>query len=173
FQGKILDIGTGSGCIPIALKKQMPNAEITACDISEEALKIAEFNAQKYQLAVQFFICDILSYERRNLLPNYDIIISNPPYIPKKEAILMPNQVKDHEPALALFVENDDPLIFYRHISRFAKDHLNSNGKLFFELNEYNATEVAQLARDMGFKSVQVHQDLNGKERMLSAEKIE
>lgn len=171
FTGRILDVGTGSGCIPIALKKQLPNAQISACDISTGALEISEFNAQKYQLDVQFFICDILNQERRNLLPTYDIIISNPPYIPRKEAVLMPDRVKDHEPALALFVENEDALVFYYHITDFAFQHLHPKGQLFFELNEYNAEEVAQLASEKGFQNVQIHRDLNGKERMLSGKR--
>ncbi|MEN0050382.1 MAG: peptide chain release factor N(5)-glutamine methyltransferase [Bacteroidota bacterium] len=171
FRGSILDIGTGSGCIPIALKKQLPNAQISACDVSEEALKIAELNAKNYQLDINFFICDILDQERRKQLHTYDIIISNPPYIPRKESNLMPNRVKDHEPELALFVENGDALLFYRHITDFASDHLFSNGQLFFELNEYNASEVAQLVSEKGFSNVQIHKDLNGKERMLGGEK--
>jgi len=168
FEGSILDIGTGSGCISIALKKQLEKAQVHACDISKDALKIAKSNAQKYQLDIRFFICDILNQEQRNLLPKYDIIISNPPYIPKEEAVLMPDRVKTHEPELALFVEDDDALLFYRHITDFALHHLNPNGKIFFELNEYNASEMARLAKEKGFQNVQIHKDLNGNERMLS-----
>ncbi|MEM8526588.1 MAG: peptide chain release factor N(5)-glutamine methyltransferase [Bacteroidota bacterium] len=171
FNGSILDIGTGSGCIPIALKKQLPKAEISACDVSTKALKIASTNAQKYKLDVQFFIYDILKQERSITLPTYDIIVSNPPYIPKEEANLMPSRVKDHEPELALFVENDDALLFYRRITEFAIRHLPSDGFLFFELNEYNAAEVAQLVSEASFYNVQIQKDLNGKKRMLSAKR--
>ncbi|MEM9887092.1 MAG: peptide chain release factor N(5)-glutamine methyltransferase [Bacteroidota bacterium] len=169
FEGKILDIGTGSGCIPIALKKHLPFSQVNACDVSEAALEVAKANAQKYGLDISFFHVDILNQSAWKALPEYDLIVSNPPYIPFQEAQLMPKQVKDFEPDLALFVENDDALVFYRHIAQFAQEKLSREGSIFFELNEYHARRVVHLLKLKGFRGIQLHLDLNGKERMLSA----
>ena len=163
----ILDIGTGSGCIPILLKKKIPSAEVTAMDVSKEALTVAKENAQLNEVAISFIQQDILQKSIWTNNPTYDVIVSNPPYIPTKEAALMPSWVKDFEPALALFVSNEDPLIFYRIIADFALTHLTIGGKLYFETNEYNAQEVAVLLRTKGFKKVYVKEDMSGKERMI------
>jgi len=164
---KILDIGTGSGCIPITLKKKIPTAEIIGLDISSEALAIAEQNALLNQTEVAFQQMDILIEENWNALPQFDIIVSNPPYIPYEEIGLMPKQVTDFEPNLALFVENDDALIFYSTIAQFAQQKLTPNGQLFFECNEFNAKEVVVILKKMGFSQVILEKDMEGKERMV------
>lgn len=163
----ILDIGTGSGCIPISLKKKLPTATITAIDISPAALEIATENAQLNDVSIEYLQLDILKKSNWPLLPKYDIIISNPPYIPHQEAHLMPEWVKNHEPALALFVENEDPLIFYRTITNFAILHVQKNGYLFFETNEFNAKEVQSLMIANNWKEVTIEKDLFGKDRMI------
>ncbi len=165
----ILDIGTGSGCIPITLKKKIPKATISAIDVSPTALDIAKTNAVLNKLAVSFILSDILEERLWSSLDIYDIIVSNPPYIPHKEKVLMPKQVLDYEPDLALFVENDEPLIFYKKIGQFALKHLNQGGELYYECNEFNAKEVATLLRQIGFQKVELAKDLEGKERMIRA----
>lgn len=165
----ILDIGTGSGCIPITLKKKIPKATISAIDVSPTALDIAKTNAVLNKLAVSFILSDILEERLWSSLDTYDIIVSNPPYIPHKEKVLMPKQVLDYEPDLALFVENDEPLIFYKKIGQFALKHLNQGGELYYECNEFNAKEVATLLRQIGFQKVELAKDLEGKERMIRA----
>ena len=165
----ILDIGTGSGCIPITLKKKIAAATLVAMDVSKEALAIAQENAELNQVAISFIQQDILDKSLWSNSPQYDIIVSNPPYIPTKEAALMPTWVKDFEPALALFVSNEDPLVFYRMIADFALTHLKTGGILYFETNEYNAQEVVTLLRMKGFQEVCVNKDMSGKERMLAA----
>ena len=167
----ILDIGTGSGCIPITLKKKIPRAIVSGLDISEKALAIARANGTWNEVMLFFIQLDILQKSDWDDLPDYDIIISNPPYIPHNEADLMPTWVKDYEPALALFVEHPDPLLFYRVIADFAAIHLTSNGYLFFETNEFNAQEVAQLLKDKYFQEVVIQKDMSGKERMIRARK--
>ncbi len=166
---RILDIGTGSGCIPITLKKKIPSAEVMAIDISEAALAIAQENAQLNKVFVSFQQVDILKKEEWTALPQFDIIVSNPPYIPTKEADLMPDWVKDFEPSLALFVSNNDPLIFYQTIAEFGLSHLASSGFLFFEVNEFNAQEVKSIVKEQGFLDVTIKKDLFGKERMIQA----
>ena len=166
---RILDIGTGSGCIPITLKKKIPLAEVMAVDISEGALAVAQENAQLNEVFVSFKQVNILNKGEWTQLPQFDIIISNPPYIPTTEASLMPHWVKDFEPSLALFVSKDDPLIFYRTISKFTLSHLDSMGFLFFEMNEFNATKVKALLMDEGYEDVELQKDLFGKERMITA----
>ncbi len=165
----IIDIGTGSGCIPITLKKKIPQATISAIDVSRTALDIAKTNAVLNKVAVSFILSDILEERLWSSLDTYDIIVSNPPYIPHKEKVLMPKQVLDYEPDLALFVENDEPLIFYKKIGQFALKHLNQGGELYYECNEFNAKEVATLLRQIGFQKVELAKDLEGKERMIRA----
>jgi len=167
----ILDIGTGSGCIPITLKKKIPNARVSALDISAAALDIAKENATLNEVDIEWILLDILEPKSWTALPMYDIIISNPPYIPHREAPLMPTWVKDHEPDLALFVENEDPLLFYRTIIKFANLHLLKGGYLFFELNEFNAREVQNLLITSSLTKVIIEKDLFGKERMSKATK--
>ncbi len=166
---RILDIGTGSGCIPITLKAKAPNYEVFGLDLSEEALKIAQENAHLNQTEVSFQKIDILNKANWTPLPSYEIIVSNPPYIPLQEKALMAENVLAHEPEIALFVANEDPLIFYRTIIEFAKEHLVKGGWLYFETNEYNATEVEALCFKAGFFDIEKRKDLQGKDRMVRA----
>tara|TARA_R110000751_G_scaffold137079_3_gene240408 strand:- start:10383 stop:11228 length:846 start_codon:yes stop_codon:yes gene_type:complete len=161
----ILDIGTGSGCIAISLAKNLPNAKISALDISEEALKIAEANAKLNKVEVDFFQTDILAAE--TLPMKYDVIVSNPPYVRELEKKQMQQNVLKYEPHSALYVKDEDPLLFYRAISRLAKNHLNPAGKLFFEINEYLAYEMTELLKAAGFKNIEIKKDIYGKDRML------
>lgn len=167
----ILDIGTGSGCIPITLKKKLPKAIVSGLDVSEKALTIARANEVLNEVVLFFIQLDILQKSDWEDLPNYDIIISNPPYIPHSEAALMPTWVKDYEPSLALFVEHPDPLLFYRVIADFAAIHLRPSGYLFFETNEFNAPEVARLLEEKAFQEIVIQKDMSGKERMIRARK--
>ncbi len=161
----ILDIGTGTGCIAISLAKNLPNAKISALDISEEALKIAEANAKLNKVEVNFFQTDILAAE--TLPKKYDVIVSNPPYVREIEKKQMQQNVLKYEPHSALYVKDEDPLLFYRAISRLAKNHLNPGGKLFFEINEYLAYEMTELLKAAGFKNIEIKKDIYGKDRML------
>lgn len=171
FSGRILDIGTGSGCIPITLKKYLPNAQVIGLDVSAAALRVATENASHLNQNVEWIQQDILNKEQWKTLDVFDIIVSNPPYIPRNEADKIPKWVLTKEPQIALFVENDNPLLFYETITAFSHQHLKNNGYLFFELNEFNAKAVYQLAVSSNFETT-LHRDLNGKNRMLRAEKI-
>jgi len=162
---QFLDIGTGTGCIAISLAKNLPNAKVSALDISEEALKIAQQNAEMNKVKIDFFQTDILAAE--TLPKKYDVIISNPPYVRELEKKQMQQNVLKHEPESALYVSNEDPLLFYRAISHLAKKHLNPEGKLFFEINEYLADELTALLEGEGFKNIQVKKDIFGKDRMI------
>ncbi len=166
---RALDIGTGSGCIPITLKSKAPNFQVSAFDVSEEALSVARENAILNQVEVEFQNLDILKKENWKTLPSYEVIVSNPPYIPFSEKELMSTNVLDYEPEIALFVTNEDPLVFYRTIIEFAKKHLVKGGWLYFETNEYNATEVEALFFKAGFFDIEKQKDLQGKERMVKA----
>ena len=170
---RILDIGTGSGCIPITLAKKQPRAELWGLDVSAAALALAQENAELNQVQVHWLEVDILQEtlwpQHFPNQPTFDIIISNPPYIPEQEQALMPAQVTEFEPHLALFVADDDPLVFYRQIARFAQQYLRTNGYLFFECNEYNAKAVVALLAETGWKQVELREDLSGKERMVRA----
>ena len=161
----LLDIGTGTGCIAISLAKNLPNAKISALDISKEALKIAEANAKLNKVEVNFFQTDILAAE--TLPKKYDVIVSNPPYVRELEKKQMQQNVLKYEPHSALYVKDEDPLLFYRAISRLAKNHLNPGGKLFFEINEYLAYEMTELLKAAGFKNIEIKKDIYGKDRML------
>ncbi|WP_425636752.1 peptide chain release factor N(5)-glutamine methyltransferase [Algoriphagus yeomjeoni] len=161
---RILDIGTGTGCIPISLALEMNNPEVYALDISEEALKIAIQNAEALGAKVAFSTCDIL--KQTPDVSDLDILVSNPPYIPEREKTDMHRNVLDFEPGLALFVSNEDPLIFYRTIAKKGKHLLKSGGKLYFEINEKYGIQVAELMNELGYTEVKVLRDLNGKERM-------
>lgn len=165
----ILDIGTGSGCIPIALKKNIANANVYALDISAEALEIAKQNAVMNNVAVEFFKYDILSPD--SLLPapdlKFDIIVSNPPYICISEKDQMQKNVLDYEPHLALFVDDINPLLFYKAIANFALKYLKQNGKLYFEINEAFGFEAKGMLENKGFKNVILKKDLNNKNRIL------
>lgn len=161
----LLDIGTGSGCIPIILKLENLSNQLEAIDISRNAIKMADENAKKLGADVKFLQLDILTNE---LPKTYDIIISNPPYILNSEKIAMKNNVLNHEPHLALFVENDNPLLFYKRITELATKHLTPKGRLYFEINEKFGQEVVALLTSYSFKQVKLHQDLNGKDRFVS-----
>lgn len=162
----IIDIGTGSGCIPLAIKNNWPQAQVHGLDVSNEALAIAKLNAEALELDVNWIEQSILDEDRWTDLPSMDIIISNPPYIPYQEADLMPDVVKEHEPGLALFVEDEDSLLFYRRIMVLALVKLKANGLLFFECNEFNAQDVHQLGEQLGFQDAELRKDLQGKWRM-------
>lgn len=169
---QVLDIGTGSGCIPISLKKQAPELEISAMDISADILELAAENADLNQVAINWIQTDILKKDAWPALGNFDYIVSNPPYIPPSQQHLMPDHVLAYEPHLALFAPEDDPLQFYREIGLFAFYQLTPNGMLFFETNEFNADRVGQLLQDIGFQEVTLRQDLAGKDRMVRAVRI-
>lgn len=160
---KILDIGTGSGCIPITIKKEFSLAEVSAIDISPEALFIAEENAHNLNVKIRFIQQNILETKT---LDKYDIIISNPPYVRHLEKAEMKNNVLRHEPHLALFVENEDPLVFYRKIMQLAKESLTENGVLFFEINQYLGNEMTELVSEY-FDNVILKKDLQGNDRMM------
>jgi release factor glutamine methyltransferase len=166
----ILDIGTGSGCIPITLKYKLPEANVAALDISEEALKVAQQNSILNKVTVLFNQCDILKPEAKYVLDAYDIIVSNPPYIAKKEAAQMHERVKDHEPSIALFVEDADPLVFYKTIIHLCQEHLNTGGKLYFELNPLYGSDIEKAASESQlFSEVKLITDLSGNTRFLKA----
>ncbi len=169
---KILDIGTGSGCIAIALKKNIPDAQITAVDISVEAIKTAQQNAALNNTAVEFYQHDIFSSKEIGEGRGagiYDVIVSNPPYIRLLEKEQMEKGVLDYEPHLALFVEDNDPLLFYKKIADFALKHLSKNGKLYFEINQAFGPEVKLLLENNGFENVQLLKDLNNNYRIIKA----
>ncbi len=165
----ILDIGTGSGCIAITLKKSLPGATVYALDVSKAALDTAEKNATMNEAKVEFIESDILSPEQE--IPQTTIIVSNPPYVTQAEKPLMHENVLAHEPSLALFVEDHDPLLFYRTITDIAKKYLLPKGKLYFEINEQFGKETAALLTNAGFDKVAVLKDLRGKDRMVRGEK--
>lgn len=168
---KGLDIGTGSGCIPISLKKNRPDWSLSGVDISEEALQVARRNALKNQVEVDWMAQDVLDEKTWDKLGSYDFIVSNPPYIPLEEKKVMPRQVLDYEPALALFVENDNALIFYRKIHDLAIRSLSAGGSLFFELNEFNARAVQAMVDLRFFSEAVLLPDMQGKDRMLYCQK--
>lgn len=164
---RILDIGTGTGCIPISLSLEMKAPEVYAVDISKEALQVAEKNRALLHAKVDFIQIDIL-----NQIPNLeslDILVSNPPYVPISEKREMHPNVVDHEPHLALFVADSDPLIFYREIGEKGKRLLKPGGRLYFEIYEKAAVAIRELLEKQGYNRVTIHTDLNGKDRMLSA----
>ncbi len=165
---KILDIGTGSGCIAIALAKNLPKALVFALDVSEKALAIAENNALKNNVAVTFLQQNIL--ETADLLQPFDIIISNPPYIRNLEKQEIKKNVLEHEPHLALFVADDDALVFYKKIALLAIKNGTANGQLFFEINQYLGPETVALLEKLDFKNIQLRKDIYGNDRMIRAE---
>ena len=171
----ILDIGTGSGCIAITLALELPDAQVTAWDISDDALRIAAGNAKSLGANVTFKHRDVLDsslFTLHSSLPKWDLIVSNPPYICEKEKSPMECNVLDHEPHLALFVPDDDPLLFYRAIAQYAADALKAQGSLFFEINPLYADDLARMLRMMSYNDILIHQDQFGKPRFLKATKI-
>lgn len=175
----ILDIGTGSGCIPIALKKNITSAKVRAIDISEKALEVARQNAKNNDAEIDFILGDILnpklivtlsssdSYRDEGQPSSFDIIVSNPPYICVSEKASMNKNVLEYEPHLALFVENNDPLLFYKAICDFALIHLKKNGKIYFEINQSLSSETKNLLENKGFKNVELIKDLSNNYRIL------
>ena len=161
----ILDIGTGSGCIAIALAKNLPNAKVAALDVSELALKTAKQNADRNAVSVTFLQKNIL--ETNNFKETFDIIVSNPPYVRNSEKVEIKKNVLEHEPHLALFVDDNDALLFYRKIAVLAQKSLNKNGELYFEINQYLGKEMIALLEELGYKDIVLRQDIYGNDRML------
>ena len=165
-QKKVLDIGTGSGCIPISIKKNLSEINITSIDLSAKAIDIASENANKHQTIIDFQALDFLDETNWENLDVFDVIISNPPYIPNVEIQSMDKHVTEFEPHLALFVPDDDPLIFYKAILRFAQNHLDKNGNIFLETHENFADKVCTLFKESGFDA-EIKNDLFEKPRMV------
>ena len=162
---KILDIGTGTGCIAITLTKHFSSANTTAMDISEKALGIAKSNSALNEVNIDFVLADIL--ELSKLDTKFDIIVSNPPYVRNLEKAEIKNNVLQYEPETALFVEDDDPLLFYRKIGKLSLNSLTNNGYLFFEINQYLGKETVDLLSDLGYQHIELRKDLFGKNRMI------
>ncbi len=167
---RILDVGTGSGCIAISLAKELPDALVTAWDVSREALSVARVNARKLQANVRFVECDVLAcqVDKAGL---YDVIVSNPPYVTEAEKADMEPNVLQWEPSLALFVPDDDPLRFYRRIAVLGRDMLADGGRLYFEINRVYGREMVEMLRTMGYVGVRVEKDLSQNDRFVIAEK--
>ena len=163
----ILDLGTGSGCIAIAMAKNLKNSFITAIDISTGALQVAKQNAHLNKVTIQFIEADILKIEK--LTNTYNFIISNPPYVRELEKIEMKNNVLQNEPHTALFVSDKNPLIFYEKIADLAKQHLTEKGLLFLEINQYLGIETVKMLKEKGFIFIELKKDLFGKDRMIKA----
>lgn len=168
---RVLDVGTGSGCIAISLKKKKSEWEIWAVDLSTDALEVAKQNATSLAAEINFVQIDMLNEKSRADLPVFDIIISNPPYIPLKDKAEMRENVLLHEPHLALFVSDDDPLIFYKEIISFANTHLKPTGSLFFEIHEQLAEQVVSILSANNYDQILLKQDMQGRDRMISAVK--
>ena len=164
----ILDIGTGSGCIAIALKKILAGAKVSAIDISDEALLVAKANAILNQTKINFLQADILEVKEKveNKDRAFDIVVSNPPYVRLSEKAQMDKNVLEHEPHLALFVNDHDPLLFFKHIADFASRNLTPGGKLYFEINEAMGDEVKKMLEEKGFKNAEIRKDMSGKDRI-------
>ncbi|WP_397362496.1 peptide chain release factor N(5)-glutamine methyltransferase [Olleya sp. R77988] len=169
YQFSILDIGTGTGCIAISLAKNIENAKVYALDVSKEALKKAKQNAELNKINIDFIEADILKncHSALDAQSTFDIIVSNPPYVRNLEKKQMHDNVLKNEPHLALFVNDDNPLVFYKAITQFAVNNLKPNGELYFEINEYLGQEMIQLLVDNGFDKIELRQDLFGKDRMI------
>jgi release factor glutamine methyltransferase len=167
---RILDIGSGSGCIPIALKYHLPGAEVWGCDISDDALLVARRNADALGTAVDFVQLDFLDDGQRKQLPIVDIIISNPPYVPKRERESLAPNVREHEPEQALFVTDDDPLIFYKALAAFGKEHLSKQGLIYCEIHENAGEAVVSLFHAAGY-CTEMKRDMQGKERLVKVDR--
>jgi release factor glutamine methyltransferase len=168
FHSSVIDIGTGSGCIPVVIKKKSPGTKVLACDISESALAVAAHNAKHHSADVTFLQLDILNRQAWAGLQQFNYIISNPPYIPLNEKDNMEKHVVQYEPHLALFVPENDPLVFYRAIAEFAEQMLLPGGNVFLEIHEDNSTLTAALFDQKSFET-EIKQDMQGKDRMLKA----
>lgn len=171
---KLLDVGLGSGCIAISIRKKRPGWTVYGMEVSEEALAVAQQNSETLVGGdTRFFHGNALKKQDWQNLPALDIVISNPPYIPAAERTLVPAHVLNHEPHLALFVTDDDPLLFYREIAGMSLEKLKSGGRLFFECNEFNAGEVAEMLGQSGFTSIESRKDICGADRMVRAVKTD
>lgn len=169
---RILDIGTGSGCIAISLAKLLKNSVVTAVDVSEKALEVAKKNADANDINVRFLLDDILNPQNPELLNNqFDIIVSNPPYVCESEKSEMRDNVLDYEPSSALFVTDNDPLVFYRKILEFAQKTLKPDGEVWFEINEKFGNEMKNLCLEMGFKNAEIIKDFRERDRILRAKR--
>ncbi|MBQ8224010.1 MAG: peptide chain release factor N(5)-glutamine methyltransferase [Bacteroides sp.] len=168
----ILDIGTGSGCIAVSVAKELPDAQVEAWDVSEEALAVARINSERQQVSVSFRQCDVLNYEPSQV-SCYDVIVSNPPYIAQKEQTDMQRNVLDWEPSLALFVPDEDPLLFYRCIGELGQTLLVVGGRLYFEINRAYGPDVVELLLRQGYVEVRLERDLSGNDRFVMAQKGE
>ncbi len=168
---KILDIGTGSGCIAIAIAKNIPNASVFAIDVSQNALEIAKRNAQLNEVEVTFLQKNILEID--DLKQQFDIIVSNPPYVRNMEKAEINKNVLEYEPHLALFVEDNDALLFYRKISELAKKSLSPSGQLYFEINQYLGASTVELVQSFGFENIELKKDIYGNDRMISCDNVE
>lgn len=165
----ILDIGTGTGCIPISLKTNLPKENVSAIDVSEKALEVAKRNAASNKVEINFILTNILEVEDLNQY--FDVIVSNPPYVRNLEKEEIKKNVLDYEPHLALFVEDTDALLFYRKIAQLALKNLAPNGLLFFEINQYLGKETVELLQNLGFKNIELKKDIYGNDRMIRCEK--
>ena len=166
----ILDIGTGSGCIPLALKNSFPDSKVNGMDVSEEALKVARSNAKGLNLQVDFVLDSILD-PTTDFQEPFDLIVSNPPYVLESDKADMFENVLKHEPHLALFVPDDDPLLFYKAILKFSEKNLKEGAWLYFEIHEDSAIQIKQLFLDAGYDFVEIHQDFYGKDRIVKGRK--
>ncbi len=166
---RILDIGTGSGCIAVSLAKFLPSSEVTALDISSEALNVARENAKRNNVSVSLIRTDILNTDQsiKDISGNFDIIVSNPPYVKESEKLEMNPNVLNYEPSQALFVPDDDPLIFYRAITDFGRKKLTTNGSLFFEINAQCGNEMVSLLKEYNYKEVELIRDISEKDRII------
>lgn len=168
---KILDVGTGSGCIALALKKAMPQAEVWGCDLSEEALNVARRNGSALDIRVDFQGLNFLDQLQQKQLPTVNILVSNPPYIPIRDKDLMNKNVVEHEPHTALFVPDEDPLIFYRALAKFASSRLHENGSIYMEIHEDLGNDVVRLFSDEGYNKIELRKDMQQKNRMVKVSK--
>lgn len=166
-QSWILDIGTGSGCIPISLKLEMPDSQVVSIDKSSKAIEVAKQNATSLNAEVEFIEKDI--FDQPPLKQKFDILVSNPPYIPVSEKEQMQKEVTDNEPEMALFVDDDDPLIFYKAIAAYSMNILKDSGKIYFEIHSKFAEETRELLGGYGFKGITLIKDINGKDRIIAA----
>jgi release factor glutamine methyltransferase len=167
-QLKIMDVGTGSGCIALALKNAMPRAEVWGCDTSDAALNVARRNGSELNIRVDFQGTDFLDIPQQKQLPTVDIVVSNPPYVPMQDRNAMHSNVVDHEPHVALFVPDEDPLIFYRALAAFGEHRLYDGGSIYMEIHESAAGSVTGLFKDRGYV-VETRKDMQGKDRMVKA----
>jgi release factor glutamine methyltransferase len=163
----IIDIGTGSGCIPVTIKKHLPSADVMAIDVSSSALQVAARNAKQHCVDIQFAELNFLDKKERDQLGTFDLIISNPPYIRQSEEQTMEQNVLAHEPHIALFVPDENALVFYEAIADFGQEHLTGKGSIYLEINEALGYAVAELYKRKGFTDVEIKKDMQGKDRMV------